>query len=115
MIWEVIFVIECPNCGKKVRDNFEYCRFCASKLNGESPGDFSTDMLNVFRKNDEYLYLFSENGNQVILKADSLGELESMVKDRQYPWDYRNSKNESSLPAEEREDFLKAISMSGDE
>ncbi|MEE0935062.1 MAG: zinc ribbon domain-containing protein [Methanobrevibacter sp.] len=82
-------MIECTNCGKELRDNFRYCRICGTELDGGEPGDYSTDMLNVFRHGDEYLYLFSEKGNQVILKADTLEELAVMVADKKYPWQFR--------------------------
>lgn len=85
-------MVMCPNCGKKSRDDFAYCRVCGSKLNGETMGDFSTDMLNVFRDGEEYLYLFCEKGNQVVLKAGSMDELAGVVFERQYPWEFRDWK-----------------------
>ena len=86
-------MIECVNCGNELRDNFTYCRICGTELDGGEPGDYSTDMLNVFRHGDGYLYLFSENGNQVILKADTLEELAVMVVDKKYPWQFSHAHN----------------------
>ena len=86
-------MIECTNCGKELRNNFRYCRICGTELDGGEPGDYSTDMLNVFRHGDGYLYLFSENGNQVILKASTLEELAVMVEDKKYPWEFRDKDN----------------------
>lgn len=80
----------CPSCGKMVRDNFVHCRFCGSKMNGEISGDFTTDMLNVFRIGEDYLYLFAENGNQVVLKAGSIEELAGLVEEKNYPWEFRS-------------------------
>lgn len=115
-------MIECPNCKKGIRDSFKYCRFCGSKLDGEIMGDFTTDMLNVFMNDGEYLYLFSENGNQVILKAGSLDELAEMVGERQYPWQFRDHKSkgvhdemEAASIHDAENDFLNAGSLNEQE
>ena len=79
-------LIECPNSAKPMRESFAYCRICGSRLDGESPGDYATDVLNVFKNGDEYMYLFAESGNQVVLKAGSMDELAQMVEKRKYPW-----------------------------
>ncbi len=84
-------MVECANCGKHTRDNFEYCRICGTKLDGGELGDYSTNMMNVFRHGDEYLYLFSEKGNQVVLRADSLDEIAVMVGEKKYPWEFRDT------------------------
>lgn len=109
---------ECVNCGKQMRDNFEYCRICGTKLESEVPDDYSTDMLNVFRYGDGYMYLFSENGNQVVLKADSLDELACMVRERKFPWEFKKlksneepHKNETSHVSEP--DFMNASGLNG--
>ena len=86
-------MVICPNCGKRLRDNFSYCRICGSKVDGGVPGDYSTDMLNVFKHGEDYIYLFSEKGNQVVIKAGSMDELAAIVCDRQYPWEFRDWKN----------------------
>ena len=46
----------------------EYCRICGSKLNGDRVGDFSTEIINLFKDYEEYFYIFAVNGNQVILR-----------------------------------------------
>lgn len=99
-------MIECVNCGKELRDNFTYCRICGTELDGGEPGDYSTDMLNVFRRGDEYIYLFSENGNQIILKANTLEELAVMAADKKYPWQFadRQSSGGSQNAGEIQED-----------
>ena len=115
-------VIECPNCGKSVRNGFAHCRFCGSEMNGEHLGDFTTDMLNVFKIGDEYLYLFSQKGNQVILHAGSIDELASLVEERKYPWEFRDWKGNVGhtkrktveIPKLESE-FLKASSLKAPE
>ena len=115
-------VIECPNCGKSVRNGFAHCRFCGSEMNGEHLGDFTTDMLNVFKIGDEYLYLFSQKGNQVILQAGSIDELASLVEERKYPWEFRDWKGNVGhtkrktveIPKFESE-FLKASSLKAPE
>lgn len=98
-------MIECTNCGKELRDNFRYCRICGTELDGGESGDYSTDMLNVFRHGDEYLYLFSEKGNQVILKADTLEELAVMVADKKYPWQFRQEHNNMGSQSSENHQY----------
>lgn len=114
----VIFVVICPNCGKKLRDNFIYCRICGSKLNGDKIGDFSTEVVNVFNYGNEFLYLYSANGRQIILKSSSLEELESEVVKNSHPWSFKDSsknvevKKSETVPAPEfTTEFLKASSL----
>lgn len=115
-------LIECPYCGKDVRDDFAHCRHCGSMVNGEAVGDFATDMLNVFRIDGQYIYLFSRNGSQVVLKAGSIEELARLVEDRNYPWEFRDWKGSVShaerkaveIP-EVKTDFLKASALKGPE
>ena len=83
-------MVICPNCGKSLRENFSYCRICGSKVDGGVPDDYSTDMLNVFKHGEDYIYLFSEKGNQVVIKAGSMDELAVIVCDRQYQWEFRH-------------------------
>jgi hypothetical protein len=111
-------MVSCPNCKEKSRNTFEYCRFCGSRLSGENPGNHKTDMLNVFRDGDEYIYLFTVRGNQEILRAGSLEELADMVHDKQYPWlfnDWKDSINtvkRQTLPVPEvSTEFLKASAL----
>lgn len=86
-------MVSCPNCEEKSRDTFKYCRKCGSALNGEVVGDFKTDMLNVFRHDDGYIYVFAVKGNQDVIKSDTLEELEEKVCDKKYPWEFRDWKN----------------------
>lgn len=111
-------MVSCPNCGEKMRNGFEYCRFCGSSLNGENPGDYKTDLLNVFRHDDEYVYLFADKGNQVVLRADSIEELGELACEMQYPWEFRDWKNNvktskrERLPAPEiKTEFLRASAL----
>ena len=107
----------CPNCAKRMRDNFLYCRICGTKLSGENPGDFKTEMLNVFTHEDGFVYLFCDNGHQVILKAGSIDELALMANDKKYPWEFRaKSKNsprnvEMVKTPQFENDFLKASAL----
>ena len=109
----------CPNCAKRLKDSHVYCRICGTKLDGENPGDFTTEMLNVFDYGDEFVYLFADNGNQVVLKAGSMDELASMAREKNYPWEFRDSaKNRNSTKKVElvktprfETDFLRASSL----
>lgn len=101
-----------------MRDNFEYCRICGTELEGGVPGDYSTDMLNVFTHGDGYMYLFSEKGHQVVLKADSLDELACKVKEAKYPWEFRKFKDNKKPRNDETSqmsdsDFLKPSRLNG--
>lgn len=111
-------MVSCPNCGEKVRNNFVYCRICGCLLEGGDSEDHITDLLNVFKHSDEYLYLFCERGNQVVLKAESLEELEGLVSEKQYPWGFKDWKNNVSSPKKEtlpspevKTEFLKASAL----
>ena len=76
----------CLNCLKKLNENFTYCYECGSEVGGEMIGDFSTNLLNVFHINNEYVYIFSINGRQIVLKADTIEELRESVKLNRFPW-----------------------------
>ncbi len=76
----------CPFCNKKMNDRSEYCRICGSKLNGEDLGDYSTEIINMFKDNEGYYYLFSVNGSQVILRDNLKEKLKIKVLNRNYPW-----------------------------
>lgn len=87
-------------------------------MNGEKLGDFTTDMLNVFRVGDDYLYLFAEKGSQVVLKASSMDELASIVLKKNYPWEFRDwkgnvshTKRDSVEIPEVKTEFLKASAL----
>lgn len=107
----------CPNCAKKLRDNFVYCRICGTKLSGENPGDFTTEMLNVFNHEDGFVYLFCENGNQVTLKAGSMEELALLAREKKYPWEFADKSKNSRRNVEMvgtphfENDFLRASSL----
>jgi hypothetical protein len=77
----------CPNCLKKLNNNFSYCNECGSELEGQNVGDFRTGLLNVFKIDGEFAYLFAVRGRQVVLKADSLEELEELVRLNRFPWE----------------------------
>lgn len=64
----------------------EYCRICGSKLNGDSVGDFSTEIINLFKDYKEYFYIFAVNGNQVILRDENIEILKKKVLNKNYPW-----------------------------
>ena len=76
----------CPNCSKKLNESFKYCNGCGSNLEGEVIGDFKTDYLNVFKINEEFVYLFLVKGRQVVLKANSIDDLREFVKIKRFPW-----------------------------
>ena len=76
----------CPNCLRQMRDNSTRCRECGSRLDGSVTGDFRTDYLNVFRSGEEWIYIYSVNGNQVILEAGSIAELGEYVRLKRFPW-----------------------------
>ncbi|MEE1336133.1 zinc ribbon domain-containing protein [Methanobrevibacter sp.] len=76
----------CPNCSKKLNETFKYCNECGSIIESEVVGDFKTDYINVFEIEDEFVYLFSVKGRQVVLKANSIEELREFAKIRKFPW-----------------------------
>ncbi len=76
----------CPNCNKKMNNKAEYCRICGSKLNGDRVGDFSTEIINLFKDYKEYFYIFAVNGNQVILRDENIEILKRKVLNKNYPW-----------------------------
>ena len=98
----------CPNCLKKVNENFTYCNGCGSTMDGEREGDFKTDFLNVFKMDGGFAYLFAVRGLQVVLKADSIGELEKLVRLNRFPWrelEKNLLNHEVSLTESPREDY----------
>ena len=76
----------CPNCLKELNDNFTYCRQCGCRIESGKKGDFKTEFLNVFFIEDEFVYLFTVNGRQIVLKADSIDKLKEVVKSNKFPW-----------------------------
>ena len=104
----------CPNCGKLILHNF--CRHCGSDIENGILGDFKTDFLNVFKHSDEYVYIFSVRGNQVIIKSDDLDGLKLMVKEKHYPWmdltsPEKTPRKDTHPTPEFSTDFLKASSL----
>ncbi|WP_298500793.1 hypothetical protein [uncultured Methanobrevibacter sp.] len=83
-------MVVCPNCAKKLRDNFSYCRVCGCEIAGENPAGHPTEILNVFHDGDEFIYLFCERGNQVVLRSSSIEDLKSQAKLKRYPWILRD-------------------------
>ena len=76
----------CPNCSKRLNGSFKYCNGCGSNLESQVIGDFKTDYLNVFKINEEFVYLFSVKGRQIVLKANSIDDLREFVKIKRFPW-----------------------------
>lgn len=76
----------CPNCFKKLNESFKYCNECGCNLDGENRGDFSTSYLNVFRIENHFVYLFTVNGRQVVLEADTIEDLKEHVRTNRFPW-----------------------------
>lgn len=76
----------CPNCSKSLNENFTWCWQCGCNLEEGNLGDFTTPHLNVFRSDEDYIYIFSIGGNQVILRASSIEELKVLVHMNRFPW-----------------------------
>ena len=55
-------------------------------MNSGDLGDFKTGLLNVFKNNHEFIYIYSVHGKQVTLKASSIEELRMLVKVNKFPW-----------------------------
>ena len=102
-------MIDCPNCNKKMNEHFEYCRICGSKLNGEKSGDYSTEIINLFKDDDGYYYLFAVNGKQVILRNKDKEELEKEVLNRNYPWIEKKNLKEKKNIIESKQEIQKEL------
>lgn len=76
----------CPNCSRKVNGSGEYCNRCGSRLDGSAVGDFSTHIPFVFRHPQEYVFVNSLRGRQVIITSESLEGLEEKVRSRGFIW-----------------------------
>jgi len=81
-----VYLKSCPNCAKKLNDNYTFCWECGCNLNSGDLGDFKTGLLNVFKNNQEFIYIYSVHGKQVILKASSIEELRMLVEANKFPW-----------------------------
>ena len=76
----------CPNCGKTLNDDYAFCWKCGCNLNNGDNGDFTTGLLNVFKDDEEYIYIYSVHGKQVILRASTIDELRMLVEVNKFPW-----------------------------
>ena len=76
----------CPNCGKTLNDNYAFCWKCGCNLNTGGMGDFTTGLLNVFKDNEDYIYIYSVHGKQMILRASTIEELRMLVEVNKFPW-----------------------------
>ena len=76
----------CPNCKKKMNNRSKYCRICGSKLNGDTVGDFKTEIINLFKDHNGYFYIFTVSGNQLILRDENIEILKMKVLSKNYPW-----------------------------
>lgn len=76
----------CPNCGKALNDDYAFCWKCGCNLNGSDIGDFTTGLLNVFKDEEEYIYIYSVHGKQMILRASTIDELRMLVRVNKFPW-----------------------------
>lgn len=96
----------CPNCFKKLNEKFTYCNKCGVDLDdGGSGKDLKTDYLNVFRKDEGFIYVFAVHGRQVILNADSIDELQKAVQLNKFPWRKLKEDNSALLNTAPSEDF----------
>ncbi len=85
----------CPNCSKELNGFVEYCNECGCKVDGSLVGEFKTDFHFVFKHPHEFIFVNSRNGHQIILKADTLEELEKEVKHNGFFW---ISKTKNEIP-----------------
>lgn len=46
----------------KLNRNFIYCNGCGSKIDEECGADYKTECLNVFRRNEGFVYIFAVKG-----------------------------------------------------
>ncbi|MBP3791853.1 MAG: hypothetical protein ILA26_07475 [Methanobrevibacter sp.] len=76
----------CPNCSRSINESFTYCWRCGCNLEENSLGDFTTPHMNVFRQDEDYIYIFSVHGRQVVLKASSIDELRMLAHMNKFPW-----------------------------
>ena len=76
----------CPNCGKTLNDDYVFCWKCGCNLNTGGMEDFTTGLLNVFKDNEEYIYIYSVHGKQMILRASTIEELRMLVEVNKFPW-----------------------------
>lgn len=82
----------CPKCSKDLNDHFEYCNECGCKVDGSIMGDFKTEYCFVFKHPESYIFLNAKNGRQVVLRAQTLGDLEMEVRKNGFFWIPRDKK-----------------------
>ena len=111
----------CPNCSKELNGKVEYCNECGSKVDGSLVGDFKTDIHFVFKHPDEFVFVNSKNGRQVILKADTLEDLEMQVTQNGFFWVSKTGSKPAKREVKKTREiepsdsvFLKASSLKGD-
>ena len=90
----------CPNCSKKLYGEIEYCNECGSRIDGSVVGDFRTDLRFVFAHPDKYIFVNSSNGRQIVLEAQSIQELEVLVKRRGFIWTSKKDSAKNPFPGQ---------------
>lgn len=76
----------CPNCFKKLNENFTYCNKCGSRVDEECRENLKTNFLNVFKRDSGFIYIFAVHGRQVVLNGDTIEELRELVRLNRFPW-----------------------------
>lgn len=76
----------CPNCGVNVNRNAVYCRICGSSADGRKVGDFATQITNLFCDENGYYYVYMVGGIQQVIKGDTVDEVKSQARRRNFPW-----------------------------
>ncbi|WP_406534822.1 hypothetical protein [Methanobrevibacter sp.] len=82
----------CPNCSKELNGFVEYCNECGCKVDGSLMGEFKTDFYFVFKHPQDFIFVNSKNGHQLVLRASTLEELEKEVKHNGFFWMSKNRK-----------------------
>ena len=101
----------CPNCSKELSGKVEYCNECGSKVDGSLVGDFKTDIHFVFKHPDEFIFVNSKNGRQIVLKANSLEDLERKVNQNGFFWVSKTGKPPAKKEKSETREIKKSDSL----
>ncbi|WP_407454803.1 hypothetical protein [Methanobrevibacter sp.] len=101
----------CPNCSKELSGKVEYCNECGSKVDGSLVGDFKTDIHFVFKHPDEFVFVNSKNGRQIVLKANSLEDLERKVNQNGFFWVSKTGKAPAKKEKSETREIKKSDSL----
>lgn len=111
----------CPNCSKELNGKVECCNECGSRVDGSLVGDFKTDIHFVFKHPDEFVFVNSKNGRQVVLKADTLEDLERQVTQNGFFWVSKTGSKPAKREVKQTREiepsdsvFLKASSLKRD-